>query len=93
MSGWIKQAFTRVTVDESLRHGKENEDYLLREDILLRTQGLSGIKPERTRASTPPPTIVDALVESVEPTRARRRAHARSPALSTPLLMASWCCP
>lgn len=79
MSGWIKQAFTRVTVDESLRHGNENEDYLLREDILLRTQGLSGIKPERTRASTPPPTIVDALVESVanegSPQSARQRSQ------------------
>ena len=64
---------------ESLRHGEENEAYLLREDILLRTQGLSGIKPERTRASTPPPTIVDALVESVanegSPQSARQRSQ------------------
>ena len=52
-------------MDESLRHGEENEAYLLREDILLRTQGISGIKLKWTRPSTPRPSIVDAVVHAV----------------------------
>ena len=45
--GYVEQAFTRVTVGEQIRHGEENEAYLLREDWRLREQGLRGIKKER----------------------------------------------
>ena len=48
-------------------HGEENEEYLLREDILLRQQGLTGVKKEKksrpTRANGDLPSIVEALQE------------------------------
>ena len=37
-----------MTVEESLRHGEENEPYFQREDIKLREQGRKGIKQEKT---------------------------------------------
>ena len=63
--GFVEQAFKRAVVEHDIRHGEENAPYLLREDITLREQGLTGVKKERkdrlTRASGDVPTIVEAL--------------------------------
>ena len=42
--GYITQAFTRATVREALRHGKENEPYLLRVDAVRANTGLAGVQ-------------------------------------------------
>ena len=60
--GFIEQAFTRVTVEESLRHGEENEQYQLREDVRLREQGMKGIKKEK--ASGPRMSVAAAVLEA-----------------------------
>ena len=62
----IPQAFKRVCVDEALRHGEENEIYLLRDDMLLRTQGLTGVKVERRQPAVAPPTIRVALEAALD---------------------------
>ena len=62
----IPQAFKRVCVDEVLRHGEENEKYLLRDDMMLRTQGLTGVKVERRQPAVAPPTIRVALEAALD---------------------------
>jgi len=67
--GWVEQAFTRITVEESLRHGEENNEYLSREDHRLRTQGLTGVKKERkdnSRKDGSAPSITNALQAALD---------------------------
>ena len=66
--GWVEQAFKRIVVEESLQHGEENREYMLREDARLRKQGLRGVKKEHkgpSRASGEVPSIVDALADAL----------------------------
>ena len=61
--GYIEQAFTRLIVEESLRHGEENEQYLLREDVNLRQQGIKGVKKEKLHG---PRMAITAAVAAYE---------------------------
>jgi hypothetical protein len=49
--GYIQQAFTRACVRESLRHGKENEKYLLRVDAVRAATGAAGSKRKAVDAA------------------------------------------
>ena len=65
--GYIEQAFKRLVVEQEIRHGEQNERYLQREDHLLRTQGLTGVKKEHAeKRSSMTPSIRKALEESLE---------------------------
>lgn len=63
--GYVQQSFNRVCVEEAIRHGEGNVPYLLREDMLLRTQGLTGVKRESKDTGAGHLSVYDALTEAI----------------------------
>ena len=51
-------------MEESLQHGEENKEYMLREDARLRNQGLKGVKKERKEAARAS-SVADALAAAI----------------------------
>ena len=64
--GFIEQAFRRATVRESLRHGKENEPFLMREDHRRMTTGKTHFEPKKFGADSTPLSL-RAAMEAAEP--------------------------
>ena len=87
----MEQGFNRLCVEEAIRHGEENADYLLREvnpyllciihllaiytytytylylppqDVMLRVQGLAGVKKESKKVVQS--SVHDSLLKSIE---------------------------
>ena len=64
--GYIEQAFTRATVSESLKHGPENEPYLLRRDARQTSTGKEYIYKKWQREMPQPMRSIRELVEGQE---------------------------
>ena len=70
--GYIQQAFTRATVREALRHGKENEPYLLRIDAVRANTGVAGARKKWNDSPVAPMRPIYMLSR-----RGRHRARKR----------------